>query len=89
MLMVDLPKELQRAREEKKLPKTEAATELGVSRLTYAMWEKGAWTPQPDKAQAITSFTGLSKEEVVSSIMRMLGVLDDNAYYETRYKVDD
>lgn len=88
MVLVELPKEIERARLEKELSKAKAADELGVSRLTYSMWEKGAWVPQPDKTQALANFTGLPKEEIVGAIMRSMGVLDDNAYYETRYQVD-
>lgn len=88
MVLMDLPKEIVRAREEKDLSKSKAAIELGVARLTYTMWEKGAWIPQLDKAQAIASFTGLSKEDVVSWLARQSGMLDANAHYETRYVND-
>lgn len=88
MVLLDLPKEIERAREEKDLSKSKAAEELGVSRLTYTMWEKGAWVPQFDKAQILATFTGLRKEEIISWLARQSGMLDDNAYYETRYVVD-
>lgn len=89
MTLVDLPNEIKRAREEKELSKSKAAVELGVSRLTYAMWEQGAWVPQIDKTRDLATFTSLRKEEVLSYLARKAGMIDDNAYLETRYSTSE
>lgn len=40
--------------------KAQAARDLEVSRMTYDMWERGAWVPDLDKAEQIAAFTGQS-----------------------------
>lgn len=46
---------------------TAAAQAIGVTRLTYDMWEKDALVPNDDKADAIVRDTSLSLSEVLTS----------------------
>lgn len=50
-----------------------AADALGVTRVTYNMWEKGVYQPTTEKLRAIADYCDVS----VGVILRELGILDE------------
>lgn len=82
--LVSLGEALASAREERNLSKSAAAEELGVSRMTYGMWERGAWVPELNNVGILSEFTGLSREVVLSELLRMNGAIGNDEYVELR-----
>lgn len=80
-----IDKLLAEARKNKDLSKAAASRELGVSRMTYDMWERGAWVPDMDNIGILADFTGENREEVFSILARANGYIDKNAYLEIRH----
>lgn len=76
---------LETARKNKELSKAAASRELGVTRMTYDMWERGAWVPAMENIDVLAAFTGLRKEEIFSILARANGFIDKDAYLEIHY----
>ena len=83
--LTDLGGELERSRLDRDLSKSAAAREMDISRMTYDMWERGAWVPDITNVGIIADFTGLGRDVVISTLLRMNGVIDESAYVEIRY----
>lgn len=71
---------LARTRDRRQLSKSAAAREMGVARMTYDMWEKDAWVPDPDKAKILADFAGVEQVEVLTILWKQSGVLDEDEY---------
>lgn len=80
-----IDKLLEATRRDKELSKAAASRELGVSRMTYDMWERGAWIPNMDNIDILVAFTGKSREEIFSTLARANGYIDKDAYIEVHY----
>lgn len=84
----DLGRTLEVVREQKKLSKSAAARELDVSRLTYDMWERGAWTPDLDKVGRLSEWTGVAREVMFSVLARMNGYIAEDVDLEFVRRAD-
>lgn len=80
-----IDKLIEAARLDKDLSKAAASRELGVSRMTYDMWERGAWVPNMDNIDILADFTGTPREEVFSILARANGYINKDAYIEVHY----
>jgi transcriptional regulator with XRE-family HTH domain len=79
-----LGRALAEARLNKNLSKSAAAKELGVSRQTYILWERGAQNPGVEQTDRLARFLEEDKEKVLNLLLRVNGFIDEDAYYELR-----
>lgn len=73
-----------RARADKELSKSAASRDIGVSRMTYDMWERDAWVPGVERAEEIATFCDLPKVDVLAALLRANGILDADTYLELK-----
>lgn len=66
--------------------KAASAREIGISRMTYDMWERGAWGTKPtnENIWALVRFTGHSRNEVVTVVARRSGLIHKDERIEIR-----
>lgn len=69
-----IAKMLSEARTNQDLTKTRAAERLGVSWMTYDMWERGVWVPTAERVEDLAGFTGTSRAVVLG----VLGILSED-----------
>lgn len=76
---LDVAHALLEARRRKRMSGVQASKAIGISRITYARWEKGHATPKVERAQQIATFTDYPKDEILSRLMWMNGIIDHDS----------
>lgn len=56
------------ARDRASLSKAAAARRLGVPWMTYDFWERGVWTPGPERAEDLAKFLGCPRPAVLATL---------------------
>ena len=83
---MEFNEKLQELRKQKKLTQEELAQHLFVSRTAVSKWESGRGYPSIDSLKAISTFFGVSIDELLSGDEILTIAVEDTRQSETRFR---